>query len=186
MEESQRGQIDFKSLQVSIPEYLNSFDATFVQFEKMIFKIAHKFTSNPHLIDDLVQEGYLGLHQAIGMFDLRYNSQFSTLAYKYIEGYMLNFLNRDIRWKKLNKIIDDEIDLNFQGDDDIECISDNLVLQRIRKMISLMPDQKNKIMNLYLNENLNVTEIAEKLFISKQRVSKVINETVKILKHNFN
>ena len=50
-------------------------------------------------IDDLCQEGMLGLCEAIDRFDLSYNNQFSTFAYFYIKKAVLDFIrvNQTVR-----------------------------------------------------------------------------------------
>jgi RNA polymerase sigma factor for flagellar operon FliA len=45
-------------------------------------------------VSDLVQEGYLGLHRAIGSFDLSFNVKFTTYASTAIRGAMLDSLRR--------------------------------------------------------------------------------------------
>jgi RNA polymerase sigma factor for flagellar operon FliA len=45
-------------------------------------------------VNDLVQEGYMGLHRAIGTFDLSYGVKFTTYACSAIRGAMLDSLRR--------------------------------------------------------------------------------------------
>jgi RNA polymerase sigma factor (sigma-70 family) len=168
-----------------VPNYLKSFPETFVQFEKMIYHLARKFTSNPIIFKDLVQEGYLGLHKAVEIFDIQYNNQFSTFAYKYIEGYMRNFLTKNSRWQKIDLLTNDELELNYNKGYE-EIIDDKINIQNIYKAISLFPKRQAEILKCYFVEDLSVTEISDRLLISKQRVSKVLNETINVLRNNFN
>jgi RNA polymerase sigma-32 factor len=61
-------------------------------YTKMIYKIARKRALGRHDIEDLVQEGTIGLIAAIDRYDPSKGNRFSTLAYSYIDFYILDYL----------------------------------------------------------------------------------------------
>ena len=71
--------------------------------EKMIYKIAYKY-SKYYNIEDLYQSGIKGLIEAYKKYDKSSNTKFSSYAYKYILGEIIDFIKKD-----RNIIISDEI-----------------------------------------------------------------------------
>lgn len=71
--------------------------------EKMIYKIAYKY-SKYYNIEDLYQSGMIGLIKAYKKYNKSSSCKFSSYAYKYILGEMIDFIKKD-----RNIIISDEI-----------------------------------------------------------------------------
>ena len=71
--------------------------------ENLIYKIASKY-SNYYNIDDLYQAGCVGIIKAHKNYKPNNKTKFSTYAYKYILGEMIDFIRKD---KKI--IISDEV-----------------------------------------------------------------------------
>lgn len=62
--------------------------------EKLIYKIARKY-SDYYGIDDLYQAGCIGIMKADKNYKENDNTKFSTYAYKYILGEMIDFIRKD-------------------------------------------------------------------------------------------
>lgn len=81
-------------------------------------------------VDDLLQEGYIGLLKACTNYDSTRGTAFSTFAWSYIYGHMLRFCNQDklihIPIYKLKEIKDYYIkttnELDYIMDDELELI----------------------------------------------------------------
>lgn len=81
-------------------------------------------------VDDLLQEGYIGLLRACTKYDSTRGTAFSTFAWSYIYGHMLRFCNQDklihIPIYKLKEIKDYYIkttnELDYIMDDELEVI----------------------------------------------------------------
>lgn len=71
------------------------------KYEKLIYKIAKKFSSR-YPIEDLFQVGIIGLINAQKNYKQNKDTKFSTYAYQYILGEMLDFIKKD-RTIKVNK-----------------------------------------------------------------------------------
>lgn len=72
------------------------------QYDKLIWSIVHKLLTKTNdryyyegLENDLFQEGYVALLDAMNKYNKTLNIQFSTFAYKYIYGYCLNYLKKE-------------------------------------------------------------------------------------------
>lgn len=71
--------------------------------EKMIYKIAYKY-SKYYNIEDLYQSGMIGLIKAYKKYDKSSSCKFSSYAYKYILGEIIDFIKKD-----RNIIVSDEV-----------------------------------------------------------------------------
>lgn len=70
----------------------------------LIYHIAREFTSDKDLIDELYNQGVLGVYDAYENYDKSSKTKFSSYAYMYIYGKMYNYLNSN-RPIKINKDI---------------------------------------------------------------------------------
>ena len=77
-------------------------DKRVLEFEKMIYSIAYKMNHSD--IEDLVQEGYIGLSEAEKTYDSSVGTKFSTHAYMHIWGRMKQFIENN-RGVKVNREI---------------------------------------------------------------------------------
>lgn len=73
------------------------------EYEKMVYKLAYNY-SKYYNLDDLYQAGMIGLIKAYKKFDKSSSCKFSSYAYKYILGEMIDFIKKD-----RNIIVSDEI-----------------------------------------------------------------------------
>ena len=64
------------------------------KYEKLIYKIASKFSSK-YSIEDLFQVGIIGLLNARKNYKPNQGTKFTTYAYQYILGEMLDFMKKD-------------------------------------------------------------------------------------------
>ena len=62
--------------------------------EKLIYKIASNYSSY-YNIEDLYQVGIIGIIKAYKKYDSSYSVKFSSFAYKYIMGEMIDFIRKD-------------------------------------------------------------------------------------------
>lgn len=71
--------------------------------ERLIYKIASKY-SMYYNIDDLYQSGMMGIVKAYKKYDKSSSCKFSSYAYKYILGEMIDFIRKD-----RNIIVSDDV-----------------------------------------------------------------------------
>lgn len=64
------------------------------QYERLIYKIASKF-STKYPIEDLFQVGVIGLINAKKNYNSNQGTKFTTYAYQYVLGEMLDFIKKD-------------------------------------------------------------------------------------------
>lgn len=62
--------------------------------ENLIYNIAHRYSSSYNL-EDLYQSGVIGVIKAYKKYDKSFNTKFSTYAYDYILGEIVDFIRKD-------------------------------------------------------------------------------------------
>lgn len=68
-------------------------EALINELSDMIYHIAREFTNNQDMINDLYNQGVLGVYDAYNNFDKNSETKFSTYAYMYIYGKMYTYIN---------------------------------------------------------------------------------------------
>lgn len=75
-----------------------------VAYQPLVYKTASKINRNEQIIFDLIQEGTIGLIEAVEGFDPGLANRFSTYAILRIKGRMLNYLARSKSVRELHGI----------------------------------------------------------------------------------
>lgn len=61
----------------------------------LVKSIASKYASDHHPIEDLIQEGLIGVIKAVDNYKPHRGTKFSTYAHFWIKKYILNYVSRD-------------------------------------------------------------------------------------------
>ena len=74
---------------------------------KLVFNMAKKYMSKTNDFDSLVQDGMIGLGEAVNRFDINKNIKFCTYAYIWIKKYMtMNFYGKQVEIDKRSMSLD--------------------------------------------------------------------------------
>ncbi|MGN1134582.1 MAG: sigma-70 family RNA polymerase sigma factor [Oscillospiraceae bacterium] len=131
--------------------------------------------------DDLIQEGFIGLMNAVKTYDSHKNSKFSTYAYVCIRNKMISASY------KLKHIGEEVSEIPEDIVDDFSEIPDNIVLEKVKlneiydKIISALSEQEWRVFQLYLTD-LSYNQIAQKLNCSVKTVDNAMQRVRKKLK----
>jgi RNA polymerase sporulation-specific sigma factor len=127
-------------------------------YQPLVFKIASRITGREELFFDLIQEGTVGLIEAVENFDLTHAVKFSTFAQYRIRGRMIDFLRRQHSNQELlefalceeevesfiTKIADEHVNIEDE-------VTFKVINQQVNKAISrLNPKEQRVIYDLYL------------------------------------
>lgn len=170
------------------------------QLNRLAGRLCH---GDPHLRQDLFQEGATALVCAARRFDGRRKTRFSSLAYGYMRGRMLNFLRSERRHAHCISMQE----ASWQPDTDEPTEDDCLPVavaevqahvadflfqvelqflrEPIRRFQSAFTPKQRQILNLRFQDGLGPSEIARQLGVSPARVTQVLNEAVAKLKKAF-
>ncbi|WP_316792202.1 RNA polymerase sigma-70 factor [Pedobacter frigoris] len=127
---------------------------------------------------DIIQEVFTYLWQK------KETITFTSSLSGYLYGAVRNaILNRVVHKQVQEKYFDSIKDFSLQG----EVVTDHLIREKqlrefIEQEIALLPPKMRQVFEMSRKENLSHKEIAEKLDISEQTVSKQVTNAIKILK----
>ena len=127
-------------------------------YQPLVYKIASRITDREELFFDLIQEGTVGLIEAVESFDLKHAVKFSTFAQYRIRGRIIDFLrrqrsNRDSLEVALYeeefesfiaKVADEQVNIEDE-------VTHKVINQQVNQAISrLSPKEQKVIYDLYL------------------------------------
>jgi len=158
-------------------------------YQPLVFKIASRITSREELFFDLIQEGTVGLIEAVEKYNLHHDVKFSTFAQYRIRGRIIDYLrNHRTSQEALELALQqDEFQdvLSLIADSSVnveEEVSFNLIAQQVRKAISRLNSKEQKVINdLYLLDKEPVA-LAEKMNISLSYIYKLQKKALQRLR----
>jgi RNA polymerase sigma factor (sigma-70 family) len=154
----------------------NIYDEKIAELFPLVRSLAKKYSSNSHDIDDLVQEGMIGVIKAVDNFDETKDTKFSTYAVFWIKKYILDYLNRHSSaihseyYETLDSITDDS---------DIE-IEDQSKIS-LNFPANFPKQEKQVIIELYEYE-FTLKQVALNLGISRERARQLKEKALRRLK----
>lgn len=114
----------------------------------LVYSIARKFTSDNVMLEDLYQQGVIGIISAFNNFDESLNIKFSTYARMYIYGEIYNYYNcnKNIRLNK--NIIKTYLLINKTKEKLYQVINKEPSLKDISLYLSISEEEINYILNV--------------------------------------
>lgn len=127
-------------------------------YQPLVFKIASQITPREDLFFDLIQEGTVGLIEAVEHFDVAKAVKFSTYASHRIRGRIIDYLRRQRANQEYLEIAVHQEEfqdiLNFIADHNVnveEEVTYKMIHQQVNQAISrLNPKEQKVICDLYL------------------------------------
>jgi RNA polymerase sigma factor (sigma-70 family) len=127
----------------------------------LVKSIAKKYAHLGVPLEDLEQEGMIGLLKAADKFEDDKNAKFSTYATYWIKKKILAAIDKE------KKVSLDSIKLTEES---VEIKEDELKTSQYLKLPQNMPDIERKILRMLFEEQLTLKEISQELKISRERV----------------
>jgi RNA polymerase sporulation-specific sigma factor len=142
-------------------------------YQPLVYKTASRITHREDLFFDLIQEGTIGLIEAVENYNIQQNVKFSTYAPHRIRGRMIDFLRKQRVYQDFLEIAlqqDELLDiLTLVADQKVnveEEVSFKMIHQEVNQAIDrLNPKERKVISDLYLLDKDPATS-ADELNIS--------------------
>ncbi|MGN1207847.1 MAG: sigma-70 family RNA polymerase sigma factor [Christensenellales bacterium] len=157
---------------------LQALNMLMTNYKKLVNKIARKYFIIGADLNDVIQEGMIGLFNAYSNFDTKKNVKFKTFATLCINRQIISAIKK--AYKHANNDLIDDINLNeIYSNDKIISPEDDFIESESFK--NLKNEIKQKLSNLeikILNEflqNSSYEEISSKLNISKKSVDNALS-----------
>lgn len=159
-------------------------------YQPLVLKLAMRFATDEPLCLELIQEGTLGLIEAVEGFSPARDIKFSTYAQYRIRGRMLDFLRRAARPSQSALMLasfDGEIDefLSLVHDDRAEVeeeVDRRAILSALRQALSRLTDRERQVVEGIYLDGLTPLEVAARLGISPSYLYKTQKKALRRLR----
>lgn len=124
-------------------------------YQPLVFKLAMQLHHPRPGVMDIIQEGTVGLIEAVERFDPSRRVRFSTFAAYRIRGRMLNALGRRGPELSLDQLVSDELAAAAAlGDHEAEMalarVEDRVLVAQVRAAIAELPEREREILRAFL------------------------------------
>jgi len=150
------------------------------EYLPLVRSIAKKYARYGLALEDLVQEGMLGLLEAVKHYQPDQNTQFSTYATFWIKKYILSALNAEARHLQEYSSIDEhklEAIQPVSNDHDLDSVAASGRL----KLSSDLPEIEQHIIRLSYQHKLPLKTIAKRLDLSPEKVRQLRQKALRRL-----
>lgn len=131
-----------------------------------LFTICRHYISDRQTVDDVFQDGFARIINGIGSFKVRGEGSLGAWARKVMLNNVLLYLRK--RRKEKLTFVELTIDKESENEEeDVGAVPQDVLL----KMIAELPEGCRTVLNLYVEERMKHTDIAEMLGISTKTVS---------------
>jgi RNA polymerase sigma factor (sigma-70 family) len=149
------------------------------EYKGLVVNIANKYKHLGLPIEDLIQEGMLGLLQAQQNFKEEKGAKFSTYATYWIKKYILAAVEKEKKGS-LNsiKLVDETVKdekakAKFESD---------IKISKFLKLTDDIPIEEQKVLRMLYEEQYTLKEIAEELDISRERTRQLKEKALRRLR----
>jgi RNA polymerase sigma-70 factor (ECF subfamily) len=143
------------------------FDQLVLRYQRLVYAITHRMTSNHQDADDLAQETFLAAYGAMGRFDER--RSFSAYLSRIAINLSINHLRRRKRWLKIWSERRTEAHQALTGGkalDPHKNLEQKQLLHRLEIGMEALPAQQKAVLVLKVYQGMSYREIADTLGIS--------------------
>lgn len=144
----------------------------------LIKSIARKYVYSGLSMEDLVQEGMIGLLEAKERFDESKGAAFSTYATFWIKKRIIESINKEV--KETNKRVEynDSIDQKRKTSDNNEYPDD----EKCIVIPEEFPAEEREVLDLHFNQGKTLSEMAAIKGLSRERIRQIKQKGLRRLK----
>lgn len=144
-------------------------------YQPLVFKVAGRWRSDDHILMDLVQEGTVGLIEAVENYQHTRGVAFSLYAAHRIRGRILNYLQREgkTNWAWIDSPVageDEAVTLSEllmdQGAGVPEQVEQNFLVEQVKAAMYRLPPKEQLVVSGMLLDQCEPKELADSLDMS--------------------
>lgn len=145
----------------------NAFEQLVVEYEKNVYNIALKMTSNSEDAQDMTQEAFIKAFNSLANF--RGESKFSVWLYRIVNNICLDFLRSRNRRPTVSLSVEDDegeekqIDVADESQSPERLLDKTLTRESVRRGLEQMPPEYRQILLLREIQGLSYDEISRAL-----------------------
>lgn len=151
-------------------------------YQPLVFKVAMRWQREKTLIMDIVQEGTVGLIEAVENYDYLRGVAFSLYATHRIRGQILNYLDREGN-RNLAYMDEDAEDVSLSLVDASAEIAQqaeqNYAREQLRLAMQRLPLKEQMVINAVFIENCEPKQLAENLDLSISHIYRLQKQGIR-------
>ena len=142
------------------------------QYQPLVFKEAMRWHIHPDLLLDALQEGTLGLMDAVERYDLRRGVAFPLFAVHRIRGAILDYLKREGAVSAMSLDAPDEQGMTLQdtlcddSPDPAEAASRQFLLEKVSGVLNRLPEKEQAVVEGVYLKDVEQKHLAKALDVS--------------------
>lgn len=156
-------------------------------YQPLVFKVAMRWRSNEANMLDMIQEGTVGLIEAVEAYDHTRGVAFSLYALHRIRGRILNFLEREgnLNWAYIDSPAtdDDTVTLGEQLADTAAEVSaqaeQNYLLEQLKNALGRLPTNEQLVVSGVYLEEQEPKQLAEQLDLSISHIYRLQKQGIR-------
>ncbi|WP_312420486.1 sigma-70 family RNA polymerase sigma factor [Anaerospora hongkongensis] len=155
-------------------------------YQPLVFKMVMRWRSNQAVMMDLVQEGTVGLIEAVENYQPDRGVAFSLFATHRIRGRILNYLEREgkLNWVYMDSPVD--MEQSTLGDtlvDTAAAVSEqaehNYVLEQLRSAMGRLPEREQVVLSGVYLDDQEPKELANQLNLSLSHIYRLQKQGIR-------
>lgn len=155
-------------------------------YQPLVFKAVMQWHINESAVMDAIQEGTVGLIEAVEKYDYTRGVAFSLYAFHRIRGRIVNFLEREgkLNWMSLDASYDEQAAAMSDRIVDTtanisEVVEHNFLVDRVKTAIERLPAKEQAVLNAVYLEECEPKQLARNLNISISHVYRLQKQGVR-------
>lgn len=167
---------------------LSSRELLISSYQPLIFKVVTQLHLNDSLLMDVIQEGTVGLIEAVERYEYERGVAFSLYATHRIRGRMLNFIQKEYKRNLTyidNPMYNEDCVLDWREslvDDALpvcEQVEDHVLMEQIKSAVSRLPQKEQLVIDsVYLKEQETKT-IAQNMELSTTHIYRLQKQGIR-------
>ncbi len=156
-------------------------------YQPLVFKVAMQWRADEATIMDILQEGTVGLIEAVENYDHTRGVAFSLYAAHRIRGRIINYIEREGKrnWAYIDSPLDSEhadtlgdylIDTSAEVSSQAE---QNYLLEQVKKAMSRLPAKEQLVLNGVYLEEQEARQLAENLDMSISHIYRLQKQGIR-------
>lgn len=156
-------------------------------YQPLVFKAAMQWQVKEPVVMDVIQEGTVGLIEAVEKYDYTRGVAFSLYAFHRIRGRIINFLEREgkLNWTSIDASYEDEqaATIGARLVDTKANISEaaefNFLVEQVKTAMDRLPVKEQVVLNAVYLEDCEPKQLAQSLNISISHVYRLQKQGVR-------